>query len=203
MTLVLTILFGITTLVGVGISVFYGRRAEFYFQRTLELESRLHSFDWQDVLVGVTDLAAEVKSVGVDLIFAVSLRGAILSYFLADVLPTNPPVVVGVQQWNDEAPLLDQLAGYEIVATGRSQVQIPDALRAYSDRTLLIVDDLAFSGDAMAAIKEEIIGWGFERARTKTLTLVATNVAIKNDKAPDLYWQAVDKIGFFPWGRGR
>lgn len=196
MTLVLTVIFGVTTVIGLGVSVHYGRRSA-------RLEKRLESFDWEEVLVGVTDLAGEVKSFGVDLIYAMSMRGAIVSYFLTDVLPTSPPVIVGIQQWTDEAPLLEEVDGYEMVETVRSRVQIPDGLKALKDRKLLIVDDLALSGDALVAVRERIVDWGFERENTKTLTLVATNIAVRNGKAPDAYWQAVDRPGFFPWGRAR
>jgi hypothetical protein len=53
-------------------------------------------------------------------------------------------------------------------------------------------------------MRDRCIANGFAPSAVKTMALVATDVAIRNNKAPDFYWKVTDSPRFyFPWGEAR
>lgn len=101
--------------------------------------------------------------------------------------------------------MLPDLAGYAPLETTKWHVLVPETLKLFSDKKLLIVDDLTMSGDAMLSLKQHMIGvFGFSDRNVMTCTLVTSETAVRTKKAPSFYWKAVEHHDFFfPWGKAR
>jgi hypoxanthine phosphoribosyltransferase len=198
MILALTIFFGITTVIGLFVSIYYGRR-------TAQLRAQIKSLDWTDLKIGAGDLANKIKDkFSPDVIFTPAIRGGIIAFFISDVLPEPVPIFVGLTQWRENPQFQGPLDDYDLINTSKWNIHIPHALYRCNQLKLLIVDDLALGGDAMLEMKGHFISKGFNADAVKTMTLVATEVAIQNRKAPDFFWRSTDSPQFFfPWGKAR
>ncbi|MDQ5820386.1 MAG: hypothetical protein M3540_02985 [Actinomycetota bacterium] len=96
------------------------------------------------------------------------------------------------------------LDDFDTIRTNKCNVHIPLALYKHRDLKLLIIDDLALGGDTLVAMRDHCIAHGFQADSVKTMSLVATEVAIRNRKAPDFFWKETDSPRFyFPWGEAR
>ena len=200
-TVVLSWVFGVTTVIGAAVTVYFGLDSR-------RLRRLAKSLDWDDVRLGATDLAGQLKETfEPDVIYAPALRGGILALFIANALGRTPDLMAGMTEWtagDANRTTTPSRAGFDRVLTSKWSVFIPQSLYAFRDQRILVVDDLAFSGDALVAIKEKLIENGFDSNKVKSATLVATNVAIDTNKAPDFYWRETDSTEFFfPWGRAR
>ncbi len=198
LTFILTIFFGITTVVGLWLTIVYGRRAA-------RLKNQLRSLDWTDVTLGATDLARSLsKEFTPDVIFAGSIRGGVIAFFVAEALQLQIPIFIGITEWNDSSTLGGAFDGFDTVRTNKVHLHIPETLYKQTTLRLLIVDDLVVSGDALASIRQHCVEHGFSNENIRTMTLVATEVAIQNRKAPDHYWRQTESHRFyFPWGEAR
>jgi hypoxanthine phosphoribosyltransferase len=136
----LSIVFGITTLGGVWLTIVYGRRAA-------RLQAQLKTIEWTDVKLGAVDLAREVKAVfEPDLIFCASVRGGIIAFFLSEALHAPVPTFIGITEWHGMARFQDKLDDFDSIHTMKCNVHIPLALYTHRASKLLIIDDLALGG---------------------------------------------------------
>src|SRR5258708_719375 len=133
MTFALTIAFGVTTVLGAAATVLYGIR-------TSHLQKRLKTLDWADITMGTSDLARRVRrEFQPEVIFAPSLRGAMIAYFVSEHLLPSVPIIVGIVEWNDD-PLFDgALEDFDTIVTNKWHVHVPRSVYSESHRRLLIV----------------------------------------------------------------
>lgn len=195
----LTWIFGVIGVVGVSLTLYYGRKSA-----RLERESK--TISWSDVQLAADDLAEEIRKSGFrpNLILASGARGGIIAEFMAQHIDHSVPVLVGITQWKDTGYGSCDLSKYDYFETSKWRVSIPLAIYDNADKNILVVDDLAMSGDAMEQIRKRLVEKGFAKDRIKTATAVAADVAVKAHKAPDYYWLETHSSSFyFPWGKAR
>ncbi|WP_025146352.1 hypothetical protein [Pedobacter jeongneungensis] len=214
------ILLGILTIVGFGLTIYYGIKAAkseeklnaITKEQTLlniqfqDLERQKRSIDFQDILSCANELKSDLLELGFrpDVIFAPGLRGATFANVLEnEFIKDSLPVMVGISTWSN-FDYFDNVVGYRILTTKKWQLLIPELLFVDTQRKLLIVDDFAMTGDFLSILKEELIKHGYLPHNLKSITIATTRVAIENKTAPDLYWREnVDSNFFFPWGKAK
>lgn len=171
------------------------------------INRKLRSLDWKDVVLGARDLASEIrKEFKPDLIYAPDPRGGIVAFLIRDSLGSFVPVLAGATFWKSEFGSVPAWEGFIVAETNKVHLMVPKAsVGGEESAKLLIVDDLAMSGDGLNEIISLFVReFGFDRANIKTCTLIASETAIKTGKAPDYFWrQAASYDFFFPWGRAR
>ena len=79
-----------------------------------------------------------------------------------------------------------------------------NSLKEFVDKKILIFDDLVMSGDSLSCVRNQILSFGFDNAKTETAALVCTTMAREARKAPDFSWYKTSTNRFyFPWGQAR
>jgi len=194
----MNLFFGITTVISMLLTVYYGRRA-----RRLELERKRLRYD--DLQAAANDLGVKInKAFTPDAVFTPGLHGATFANLLVAELETEVPVLVGVSSWKDSAKPITSVAGHRMLETNKWLVHVPEALLSGQYSSILVVDDFAMSGDFLQLIVTMLTAAGTKKEQIMTACVVTTTVAVQNHKAPNFYWQqTVDDTFYFPWGRAR
>lgn len=194
----LTIVFGITSVIGAVLTITYGRRS-------LQLKQQLSRIDWDDIRNAASDLALMIsRDFKPDFVFAPDARGGIIAYFLTEELRSPTPLHIGVSEWVPGRRALPPLHGHVAAATNNTLVHIPESILTISKAKVLVVDDCALSGDSIVAIKDVFVSHGFDPSHIRSATVVTTRVALHNNKGPTYYWKIVDGPWFYmPWGKAR
>lgn len=193
----LNIIFGITTLLGFGATIYYGRKA-------IKLENKRKKIEWTDLQSSSNDLGNKLKKdkFSPDLIFTPGLKGATFVNLLQNELKTNTPVYVGVSYWKQENNGVLKEDNFEYIETNKWYVAIPKNLLDQSEKKILIVDDFVMSGDFLDRLKKLLLNAGFKANNIKSMSVVTTSIAVGNLKAPDYYWFETPDLNFyFPWGK--
>ena len=186
-------------LIGVCVSIFYGRKS-------LRLERERITLKWEDVEIAAEDLSKRISDSGFkpSLILTFGSKCGYLAHLISRSFSPSAPVVVGVtlpKGGRVAEPLASMLS---FIETKRWCVGIPTQLLDYGDQHVLIVDDWVLSGDAIEKMCDLLVQSGVPRKNIVSATLVATDTAVQNGKAPSYYWKTTSSTNFFfPWGRAR
>jgi len=196
---ILTRVFGIISAVGVVLTIYYGIKSA-------KLERKRKTLEWSDILMAADDLAKAIKRTKFipEVIFSPSVRGGIVAELVSQSLHLSTPVILGFSEWKYGELFDGDLTAYDSFDTSRWTVHLPRMLYCNVDRRILIVDDLAMSGDALAQIKLKLEENGCPKDNIKTATVVASKISGQNHKAPDHCWMETESTDFFfPWGKTR
>ena len=86
--------------------------------------------------------------------------------------------------------------------TSRWITYIPEEVFEYKDKKILILEDVALSGETLAKMVELLVSKGINRKNILTATLYVTEMAITSNRTPDIYWHRLSDTHFyFPWGK--
>ena len=199
MELILTIAFGVIGVGGLISTIYFGKKSA-------RLEKARISLSWAEVQLASSDLADSIGATGFvpDIIFAPGARGGIVAESLAHDLNPRSAVLIGITQWKGTGLFEGDLSSYRNFDTAKWRVSVPLALFQNTKANILIVDDLAMSGESLQFIISLLEREGFESNQIRTAVLVATSVAVHNGKGPDFFWKETDSPKFFfPWGKAR
>lgn len=191
---VLNIILGIVSVVGVGLTIYYGTR-------TARLERARKRLDYSDLQACANDLGAEInKEFKPDFCFTPGLSGATFAHLLVGELTSQLPTYVGRTYPLEKVPSSEE--GKHYIDTTKWRVAIPDEIFNFTDKRVLVIDDFAMSGDFLQNLKDCLIKAGFAPENIRSATIAATRVAYKGHKGPDYVWMRPDNDDFFfPWGR--
>jgi hypoxanthine phosphoribosyltransferase len=194
---VITWIFGITTVLGIVLTVYFGIKST-------RLEKARKKLEWIDLQTSSSELSTKVKKEFLpNVICTPGLHGATFVNILISELG-EIPVFVGVSSWKNNVGAIKQLKGYFLIETNKWYVHIPETTLDFKGQNLLIVDDFAMSGDFLEKLKEFFISNGFDKKNIRTMCIATTKVAVHNHKAPDYYWmEASDDSFYFPWGKAK
>jgi hypoxanthine phosphoribosyltransferase len=199
------VVFEVTT----GVVSVLGVFGTFYFGvRSGRLAREKRRFTWGDVQNGAQEIARRVKAeFRPDAVYALSARGAVIVHLTMAYIGEDVPIYVGIQEDSGAGRFAHPPQAHDIITTTKWNNYIPVSLLKDKGREhlkLLIVDDLAVSGDSLLMIVQQFLKHGFRRENIKTATLVCTANAIDTHKEPDYYSFAVpDARFYFPWGIAR
>lgn len=194
----LTIIFGIISIFGIVLTVYYGKRS-------IRLEQSRKKLEWSELQSGTNDLAAKLRrEFYPEIILTPGLRGATIVNLIVSLFDINVPAFVGISLWKQNTGHISEIRDFFHIETKKWHVFIPNGVLEHKDKKLLIVDDFSMSGDFIDGLKERLIKKGFSEDNIKTLSMATTKVAISNHKAPDYYWIKTENDDFyFPWGKAK
>jgi len=195
MATILGLLLGIT---GIGATAYFARKAR-------EESRERRRLEWADLEAAANDLGKCIKrDVKPVAIVTPGLCGATFANLLADHLPDQPPVFVGISVWKDDPHGSVQFDDTIRIETGKWLVFIPCAITRYTEGDILILDDFVMSGDFLERLRAALISAGIKEGNIHSVAIAATGVAIKSHKAPDYHWWTAESDDFyFPWGKAR
>jgi hypoxanthine phosphoribosyltransferase len=196
----LSLFFISTTIIGIVLTVYYGRKS-------IELEKSKKKLEWSDLQSCANDLGSKLKqrkSFLPKIIFTPGLRGATFANLLLGELDHDVPIFVGISSWKDNPHAIRQINGFIQIETKKWYVYIPESILDFTGQNLLILDDFAMSGDFLEKVRDLLISKGFESKNIKTMCIATTKVAVHNHKSPDYFWmETTDDNFYFPWGKAK
>jgi hypoxanthine phosphoribosyltransferase len=194
----LSLVFGATTVIGLVLTVYYGRKSA-------QLELARKKLDWADLQSCANDLGSAIKkSFSPDVILTPGLRGATFANLLINEFDKELPVFVGITSWKEKTGAISTCSNYLLIETNKWYVHIPQCVLGYKGKNILIVDDFAMSGDFLERVRTLFVSEGFEEAAVKTACIATTKVAVHNHKAPNYFWmETTDDNFYFPWGKAK
>lgn len=178
------------------ISIYFGVEAR-------KIAKKVRNFNWEDIESGVKFLSSRtMKEFQPDLIL-VSSGGsaAIVANLFLTYTDKFIPLYVGVSKKKD-AEFTSKPAFNAFYETSRWMTFIPEAIFSYTNKKILILDDVVLTGETLHKMIELLVANGIKRKNIMTATLFATEIAITSNRAPDIYWfKLSDSAFYFPWGR--
>src|SRR6266498_1264309 len=107
----LTYFFIITTILGLILTVYYGRKSR-------ELEKSRKKLEWADLQASANDLGAKLKKqFKPRIVFTPGLRGATFANLLLNEFDYEIPIFVGVSSWKDNKGAVSALTGFMLIET--------------------------------------------------------------------------------------
>ena len=189
---IISLLIGIA---GLGLSIYFGIEAR-------RLSEQVRRFTWRDIEIGIKYLHSRVFEVfRPDLILCSSTGsvGIIANLFLT-YTDKFIPLYVGVSRKIDSKFTSEPVykAFYE---TSRWITYVPEEVFEYKDKKILIIEDVALSGETLSKMVDLLVQKGIKRKNILTVTLFVTEMAITAKRAPDIYWiKLTNSLFYFPWG---
>jgi hypoxanthine phosphoribosyltransferase len=86
---------------------------------------------------------------------------------------------------------------YEKTETFSWELYLPRELWKYKDKKILLVDDIAITGNFLSAIRKLFNESGFQKNNIKIAYIVTTKSAMENEAAPDYYYKIIDESHFY------
>ena len=195
---IITLIFGVIGVFGLFFTIYFGLENR-------KLQRARRRLSWPELLASANDLGSRIKrSVVPDVAFTPGLRGATFANLLVNEIKDDIPVYVGISFWktNNDSPY--ELQGFSKIETNKWYIYIPDAIKSFQDKKLLLIDDFAMSGDGLEKIENMLVDKGFKRENIYAVTVATTKVAIDNHKAPRYFWfKTEDSNFYFPWGKAQ
>lgn len=195
----LNIIFGIATLISLIFTIYFGIKAN-------KLEKSRKKLEWTDLQASANDLGDLVKKdkFTPDIIFTPGLRGATFTNLLKQEINKEVPVFVGISIWKEKAENIQPIPDFIMIETNKWYIFMPNGLLKQNSKKVLIIDDYVMSGDFLEKLKQVLIDNGFDNDNIKTMSIVTTQVAINNHKAPNYHWLITkDDSFYFPWGKAK
>lgn len=165
------------------------------------------TIEWREIPIATNKLSELMKKDFIpDIILVPNEKGGVIVNFLKKALPTYTNCIFGVgtptKCVNSNSVKFDSMDFYSF-STHKWNTCIPKYIENYKDKKLLIVDDIAMTGDFLYELKKLLIEQvGFDEKSIKTMCLATTEIAISNKKAPNYYWKKFDTSNvYLPWGK--
>jgi len=189
---VLSLVLGIAGLMG---TLYFG-------MKSIYLQRKIRRFEWDDVEIGVKHLNKEISRRFVpELILTISAPGAIVTNLFVTHRSEITPVYVGITLHKEDPRSLSFTTDHHIITTSKWRIAVPNALLRHKEKRLLVLDGSVITGDAMDNLLKLLVVNGFDRNNVMTASLIATDVALRAGKGPDVYWRNVpDCEVYMPWG---
>lgn len=147
---------------------------------------KCHVYDWKDIHELCRKLAKSVKSSGfrVDAIVAIARGGWVPARILADLLDVKELYSVKTEHWG-------------IVATITGKATITHPLTAnVENKNVLIVDDVADTGETIKLVKEHVSSLGAKEVRTAVIDYKKTSFFVPDYFATEMEdWKWI----VYPW----
>lgn len=172
--------------------------------RKLNKEKR--KLNWDDLQVAIDKLFKQIeKSYKPEVVICLSERGAAIVTMGFSLFGRNLPIYTGF--WQDANKGIVDLTNTDFIefnSRGR-KFYIPQAIFSLKDKRLLLIDDWAFTGEAMNHLYSKLKESGVEDDNIRCAALVATPSAKQIAKPkPELffnYYEMPDNEFYFPWGK--
>lgn len=165
------------------------------------------TIEWKEIPIAINSLSELMKKEFIpDIILVPSEKGGVIVSFLKKTLPTYTNCIFGIgtpiKRVNSNFAEFNSKDFYSL-STHKWNTYIPTFIVKYKSKKILIVDDIAMTGDFLYELKKLLIEQvGFDENNIKTMCLATTEIAIGNNKAPNYYWKKFDTSNvYLPWGK--
>jgi hypoxanthine phosphoribosyltransferase len=168
-----------------------------------ELKRQLKSISIDDIKIFSEDARKFFKDWRPEAIYCPDVRGAIVGYFLSRELGLSVPILSGYIFPRDN-PIRDcNLDNHHtVLKTPKYEILLDKYVYKLVGKKILILDEIAVTGEAIYAIKEDLLLNGINNALVRSCVVVTCRAAITHGRKPDYIWREVQHEDImFPWGR--
>ncbi|MEM0350387.1 MAG: phosphoribosyltransferase [Archaeoglobaceae archaeon] len=147
---------------------------------------KCHVYDWKDIESLCRKLARKIKSSGfrVDAIVAIARGGWVPARILADFLDVKELYSIKTEHW-----------GIVATITGKATITQPLTVNL-EGKNVLIVDDVADTGETMKIVKEHIISLKAKEVKTAVIDYKKTSAFVPDYFAAEMEsWKWI----VYPW----
>lgn len=168
-------------------------------------KQRNKSFIWDDINPAVKKMIQKAKQdFKVDVIYVPSFKGGIIVQLTKDYFDEYIPVIVGQaipkKQYNKCKTRIINIDDYYLVETNIWEVLIPKSIMRYKGKNVLIIDDLAITGDFLQAITQKLILEGINIDNIKSACIATTIAAVRDETEPNFYSKVMEASEVsMPW----
>jgi hypoxanthine phosphoribosyltransferase len=167
------------------------------------LSLQLKTITMDDVQIFSQDVVRFLKGWKPDVIYCPDLRAGFVGFFLAREIGIQVPILTGYI-FSKDKPVVDCNVDnyYEVMETPRYHIMIERYIFKYIGKKILIVDEIAVTGEAIHAIKQLLNKNGAPEGSILSCVVVASVAADKSGRKPNFVWRLVENPEvIFPWGR--
>lgn len=203
----------ITTFSGINIflttlSIILGIFGVFQYFQKKKAEKALQSITWADMQNASEKIARKlIKKYQPAVIYIPNIKNGIMLQFIRNYFKEYIPVIVGQAISKEYFSECDRnkikgMENYWYVDTQKWHTYIPSILSEYKEQNILILDNLALTGNFLNKITDELIKRGISREHIATACIATTEAAIADHMAPQYYYKTLtdSKTVYMPWG---
>jgi len=164
---------------------------------------QLKTITLDDIQIFAEDVTNHFKGWRPDVIYCPDLRGGFVAFFVAKQMNLQVPILTGyIFQKDQPIPNVNIDNYYQDLSTPRYHIMLEKYIFKYAAKTVLIIDEIAVTGEAIHAIKQVLIDNNFAENAIKSCVVIASLAAEKSGRKPDFAWRTVEGSDVvFPWGR--
>lgn len=194
---ILTVIFGIISIIGVSGTFYYGYLSQILQKRQLR-------FSWQDVFISSLELGKYIKrKLKPEILINISGPSGIITNLIIQSSNLFIPVFTIILEKKDDCPIKSPISDFIKLETTRWNLYIPSALINYHESSVCLIDDAIISGDSINCIKSALINLGFQERKIFCCSMLCSSIAILSKKCPDKYIYKIENDNFYlPWGKG-
>ena len=157
------------------------------------------TISWKKVKKGAKVLIKKVKKIDPDLIITFSGRGAIFANIIITELDNQYPIYTCLlkKRYNDSflAP-----QDWQAFDTTKWRVYVPKEVLDFTDKKILIIDDITRYGETINSLSEYLRNQGVSSQDIYNMSLMANKDVLTSIWVPQYYWRIIDTIEFkTPW----
>ena len=165
----------------------------------INIKKNYKTISWKKVKKGAHQLLKTVKEVNPDLIITFSGRGAIFANLIITELDNKYPVYTCLlnNKYNDCFLRPQTWSEFE---TSKWIGYIPDEILNYTNKKILVIDDITRSGETIEKLTELLIRHGSTPKNIFSMSLMANEDVLIRCRIPQYYWKIINTIEFtMPW----
>lgn len=171
--------------------------ASIYF--FVQFKRHRKTISWKKVKKGAHQLIKTVKEVNPDLIITFSGRGAIFANLIITELDNKYPVYTCLLNNKSNDTFLRPQTWSEF-ETSKWIGYIPDEILNYTNKKILVIDDITRSGETIEKLTELLIRHGSTPKNIFSMSLMANEDVLIRCRIPQYYWKIINTIEFtMPW----
>jgi hypoxanthine phosphoribosyltransferase len=194
---------GLIALAALIYSVFTNFQSKEIRELNKTLERRAKSIDLEDIRNFCDDIADKMEGWTPDVIYCPDLRGAFVAYLFARQKHYYVPILIGYI-FSKAKPVIDVQPNsrFKPLHTPAYHILVDIGVYEYRGQKVLVIDELAITGEAIHEIKRDLVDNGFQPEAIKSCVIVACSAAETSGRRPDYVWRMVERSDItFPWGR--
>ena len=171
--------------------------ASIYF--FVQFKKHRRTISWKKVKKGARQLIKIVKEVDPDLIITFSGRGAIFANLIITELENKYPIYTCLLNNKSNDTFLRPQTWSEF-ETSKWIGYIPDEILHYTNKRILIINDITRSGETIEKLTELLIRNGSTQKIIFSMSLMANEEVLIRSRIPQFYWRIINTIEFtMPW----
>ncbi len=165
----------------------------------INIKKNYKTISWKKVKKGAHQLLKTVKEVNPDLIITFSGRGAIFANLMITELDNKYPVYTCLLNNNSNDHFL-RPKNWSEFETSKWSVYVPDEILNFTNKKILIIDDITRSGETIEKLSDYLKQHGSSQKNLFSMSLMANQDVLTRIHIPQYYWKIINTIEFkMPW----